>query len=577
MTQFSSYCFKILATLTNQNTMKSFRCFHRQIVFSTTLLATGIVCSRKTKISNDTSQATSNFPQNKFNSNFPGVYTWGLNTGGVVAPGLSDSTPFVKTPYRIPFFDGKLLRDLSISDSLGVAVLDNGDVVQWGSEYFGNTNQSDSSTPETTIIGKNIIKVEISPGKAVYGLNKNQDTIYYWPVNKNNYQQPKLNNYRWWDVLKFFPNDSSTVHYKTLLTPKLGFREYINDIKVGNDHILVLTSKGRVFSGSSGIFDKHTPLESKGQFGLAKYSQFAKPPPPGVVHEIKSFKNKDIAQIACGEYHSLARTNSGDVYTFGDNSLGQLGIPYTYQTAICAVPTLLPIEKLYERNIKPIATNIAAGGHTSFVEVTPVLDASTFYRQFPGESISSFQNKDILDKTARHIYAFGEGIKGQLGSGTFIHAQSSPLRLKFFTDLKEYSDTMNKLVPLGVKDWTVGKTHVSVAVGGNSNSKFNSDSTPLDALFWGGNDYYQIGTGKKNGIPTPQRIPGLDSPRIKNAKPKETDEKFLTDISDYNDRLQLLQNKKITFTDSTGRKVTAKVSQHVVTGGHCTAVYTSRS
>lgn len=558
--------------------MKSFRCFHKQIIFSTTLLATGVICTRKNTISNDSSKVSSTSLQNKLNYKYPGVYIWGLNTGGVVAPDLIDSTPLVKTPYRIPFFDGKLLRDLSISDSLAVAVLDNGDVVQWGSDYFGNTKKTGSLTPEITICGKNIIKVGISPGKSVYGLNKNQDTIYYWPVAKDYSHKPKSYNSRWWDVLNLFPNDSSSLGYKTLLIPRLGFREYLTDLQVGNDHILILTSKGRVFSGSSGILEQDTPLESKGQFGLAKYSQFAKPPAPGSVHEIKSLKDKFITQIACGDYHSLARTKSGDVYTFGDNSLGQLGIPYTYQTAICAVPTLLPLEKLYERNIKPIATNIAAGGHTSFVEVIPVLDTSTFYRQFPGESASSFENKDILDKTARHIYAFGEGIKGQLGSGTFIHAQSSPLKLKFFTDLKEYSEVMNKLVPLAVKDWTIGKTHVSVSVGGSAlNSRFKSDDTPLDALFWGGNDYYQIGTGKKNSIPTPQRIPGLDSPRIKNVKPKEEDEKFLTDISDYNDRLQLIQNKKITFTNSEGKKVTTKVSQHVVTGGHCTAVYTSRS
>ena len=33
-----------------------------------------------------------------------------------------------------------------------------------------------------------------------------------------------------------------------------------------------------------------------------------------------------VAQIACGDRHSLALTKAGQLYAWGDNSFGQLGI-----------------------------------------------------------------------------------------------------------------------------------------------------------------------------------------------------------------------------------------------------------
>lgn len=68
-------------------------------------------------------------PKNVYPPDYPGVYAWGSNAGGVVAPGFEALVSNVKAPYRIPYFDGKLLRDLKLTETLGVAVLDNGDVV----------------------------------------------------------------------------------------------------------------------------------------------------------------------------------------------------------------------------------------------------------------------------------------------------------------------------------------------------------------------------------------------------------------------------------------------------------------
>lgn len=546
-------------------------------------------------------------PPNKYPPDYPGVYAWGSNSGGVVAPGYESLLASVKVPYRIPYFDGKLLRDLKLSDNLGVAVLDNGDVVQWGTDYFGSNpklkaitdgkdddaasfsqavaTKSHTVDPEITIKGKNIRKVAISESKAVYGLNSAGTKVYAWPVSKSDlYNGPKPRAERsWWRPWSLIWTGADNVSYITMKIPSLGFREYIENVEVGTDHVLVLTSKGRVFSGSSGLYPHHKPVESKGQYGIAKFSQFDSPPEPGTLHEIKTFKNRAIAQIACGDYHSLARTLSGDVYVFGENSLGQLGLPYTYKNAVTAVPTLLPLHKLYPRKINPIAINIAAGGSTSFVSIKPELDAREFHRQFPGEEMDSMKklvDQDILDDVARNVFAFGNGLKGQLGNGSFVHSQGSPASVKYFSQLKEYSESLGKMVPIHVSDWSVGKTHVIASVGGTPDSD-DKAVTPVnkDVILWGGNDFWQLGTGKRNSHPKPSRIPAIDTLSLakkQETEPEKDSVEYIENVDSYNNRMQLLFHKHIDYTAPNGRKMSATVSQMAVAGGHNSGLYTKR-
>lgn len=60
----------------------------------------------------------------------PGLYAWGSNSGGVVAPDSNEA--YIKQPRRIPCFDGLLLRDVKLDRHFGAAVTENGDLLQWG-------------------------------------------------------------------------------------------------------------------------------------------------------------------------------------------------------------------------------------------------------------------------------------------------------------------------------------------------------------------------------------------------------------------------------------------------------------
>src|SRR2546423_7294187 len=63
----------------------------------------------------------------------PGVYVWGSNTGKVAAPDSNEI--YIKTPRRLPYFDGILLRDLKLDRNFGAAITEKGDLVQWGKGY----------------------------------------------------------------------------------------------------------------------------------------------------------------------------------------------------------------------------------------------------------------------------------------------------------------------------------------------------------------------------------------------------------------------------------------------------------
>lgn len=541
-----------------------------------------ILIQKSSTISNDTlpqaplekpKKSKPTLPQSSLSADYPGVYAWGNNTGNVIAQGQSSNFQSVKSPYRIPYFDGRLLKDLQVTPGLGVAVLENGDVVQWGDEY------ATEKEPEKIIKGRNITKVQIAKGKAVYGLNNSGSKVYAWPVSRKDFTEGSnlgtaAKGSSWWKIWTWGSSGDSNdaVNKGSCLTvklPSLGYTEYIKDISVGNDHILVLTSRGRVFSGSTGVYPDQKPKASKGQYGIAALSQFDDAPTPGSVYEIKSFRDSVISKIATGDFHSLALTKDGKVYGFGENLYGQLGLPYSYSTANAAIPTLLPFQKMYPRRVIAEAVDIAAGGSTSYVVLKP--------RPNPHELV---EKKTLNDDFHREVYGFGEGLAGQLGTGAFVHAQSSPVKLKHFANLVEYSEALRQMVNIDLAAWSVGKSHIAVTIGDN----IRASQFGRDVLLWGGNEFSQIGTGKKNNISKPIGIPHLDVDRapsksavLPSVAGEDSSEWQTSDLDAKNDKLRLVYGKKVHFTDPDSHKSrSAKVSQEIVAGEDITAVYYKR-
>ncbi|XP_055530268.1 probable E3 ubiquitin-protein ligase HERC4 isoform X2 [Wyeomyia smithii] len=89
----------------------------------------------------------------------------------------------------------------------------------------------------------------------------------------------------------------------------------ITQVRSGSAHSLALTNWGQLFSwGSNAV----------GQLGHdSDQSSFSTP------RMVKSIATKTIVQIAAGQMHCLALTNSGELYAWGANGYGQLGLGMT--------------------------------------------------------------------------------------------------------------------------------------------------------------------------------------------------------------------------------------------------------
>ena len=241
----------------------------------------------------------------------PGVYVWGSNSGSVACPESNEA--YARTPFRIPYFDDVLLRDLKLDRQFGAAVLENGDLVQWGKDY-----SAESAQPTVTLKGKDLKSIAISRDRVI-GLSKG-GTVYSIPVSKTDQEDgPKVSESSW---IPFW-GGSSKISYRKLDPQKLAYGEKVISISGGLEHVLLLTSSGRVYSAASSM----SAFPTRGQLGVPGVTWHSRPEGAfDMCHEITTLKGFDIQALAAGDTHSVVLDKEGRVFSFGDNSSGQLGL-----------------------------------------------------------------------------------------------------------------------------------------------------------------------------------------------------------------------------------------------------------
>ncbi|OAP56733.1 hypothetical protein AYL99_08845 [Fonsecaea erecta] len=473
----------------------------------------------------------------------PGVYAWGSNTGRVVAPESNET--YIKTPRRLSWFDDVLLRDLKIDRNFGAAVLENGDLAQWGIEYSEDVRQ-----PTVTLKGKNLTSIAISKDRII-GLGKD-GTVYSIPVSKVDQESGHKQTEKSWIP---FWGSTSSISYRKLEPKNLGMGERVVAISGGLEHVLLLTNSGRVFSAASGTED----FPSRGQLGVPGVTWLTRPEGRyDMCHELTTLKGFEITKLASGDHHSLVLDKEGRVFAFGDNSSGQLGFDFNPEAPFVDTPSLLPTTRLYQgTNQSSKVTSIAAGGSNSFFTVDATRVAG------PDEDPSSIST---LGKVTADTWACGLGIRGTLGNGKWTHVQGTPTRVPSLSGLYEYDEQTRKVVPIRMSQISVGSTHASAVLDNvtylDASEKSSEDDTNWgsDVLWWGGNEFYQLGTGKRNNVPIPTYIRPLDMASEAEMGRREEHRLHLTPMHDV--RLKV-----------DGRKV--RMEQRVVCGRNVTAVYSA--
>uniref|UniRef100_A0A4W3IY26 Probable E3 ubiquitin-protein ligase HERC3 n=1 Tax=Callorhinchus milii TaxID=7868 RepID=A0A4W3IY26_CALMI len=139
----------------------------------------------------------------------------------------------------------------------------------------------------------------------------------------------------------------------------------IAQIAAGGAHSFALSVSGAVFGWGR---------NDRGQLGLGDTEDRHSPT------YVKQLEHKKIVYISCGEEHTATLTKDGSVFTFGAGSLGQLG------------------------------------HNTTRDEIKPRLVAELFGAKVSQIACGSYHTLVFVPSSGK-VYAFGQGEKGQLGSG----------------------------------------------------------------------------------------------------------------------------------------------------------------
>lgn len=476
------------------------------------------------------------FVQEKRSLKSPAVYTWGSNAYKVVDPGSKDTD--VKTPRRFKYFDGQVLRDFKVDEKSGAAITENGDLVQWG-KGFSETDFK----PTKTLSGKNLVSLSLSESRII--ALASDGNVYSLPISQQDQKTgPKTREGSW---VPFWAGQSP-LSYR-ILKPALSFGEKVTSIKGGQEHVLILTSSGRVFTAAAST--EHFP--SLGQLGVPGLTWSTRPSGPvDTCHEVTALKGSKVVQIASGDYHSLALTKDGRLFAWGDNSFGQLGVEFEPDAPFIDTPFAIPLKKMYRLSTySPKITSVAAGGASSFftVDATRVLG--------PEEEATKIRG---LGTVTADTWSCGRGIWGTLGNGKWVHLQDEPTKVKDLSGLGEYDEKTEQTQPIRVRSMSVGTTHVA-AILDNKTSLSSTTTDSLDqsrdfgheAFWWGGNEHFQLGTGKRSNLSRPSYI---------KAPPQSKQE---TEA-----RLQIMPRHK-----GKVEKRTVSMEQRVECGRHVSAIYSA--
>ncbi|XP_008579308.1 PREDICTED: E3 ISG15--protein ligase HERC5 [Galeopterus variegatus] len=251
---------------------------------------------------------------------------------------------------------------------------------------------------------------------------------------------------------------------------KLGKKMKIHSMDQGAEHMLILSSDGKPFEYNYSIEharfqsilqektiiqiacgDHHSLALSKGgelfAWGHNEHGQlgvggiFPSTPTPQIVEDLAGVP---LVQISAGEAHSMALSISGNIYSWGKNDLGQLGLGHTDSKDS---PSL--IEALDNQKVEFLA---CGGSHTALLtqdglvftfgagkygqlghnsrqnELRPCLVTELAGSRVTQIACGRWHTLAYVSDLGK-VFAFGSGKEGQLGNGG-THNQLKPLPMK---------------------------------------------------------------------------------------------------------------------------------------------------
>ena len=253
------------------------------------------------------------------------VYIWGSDTRGQLGLSMSPDQPHqdlrLLVPRLLTPLKDEVIREVALGADHCVAVSVEGRAWAWGD----NSKNQLGLGPDApaTVSAPSLIKTINGVMQASCGythtllLTIDQQVYSVGDADKGILGHGNLNSV-------FFP--------KAIASLK-GIK--VRHVECGGFHSMALTSEGGLYAwgeaqGGQLGFHLDTVLRKMRDWGLDSADLYIHTP----IRLYGKLASKRIVQVACGEAHTLALTQEGEVYTWGHNSNGQLGLGFNSEAYI---------------------------------------------------------------------------------------------------------------------------------------------------------------------------------------------------------------------------------------------------
>lgn len=343
------------------------------------------------------------------------AWAWGANDGGQLGNGQSADSP---VPVQV--IDLSKVVAVAAGEDHSLALLNDGTVWAWGlgtSGQLGHGQFTSSNEPVQVI---NLSNVKAIAAGAVHSLALlNDGTVRAWGLGADGQ----------------LGNGQSGEGLYSPVPVQVSSLNNVKAIAAGTSHSLALLNDGTVWGwGNNG----------NGQLGVDDINYLFSPVP------VQARNLTRVTAIACGWFYSLAIGEGGTVWTWGDNSAGQLGRAtggFTFSS--------MPGQVLDIINIS--ISSIAAGAFHTIAATTggavwawglnsqgqlainPSTPGSPIPVEVTGLSgvaiVAAGGNYSVVTRSDGSVWAWGENTSGQLGRGNTSPYEFTPAAVENLTNI----------------------------------------------------------------------------------------------------------------------------------------------
>lgn len=369
------------------------------------------------------------------------VWSWGGNVSGQLGSG-NTADRSIPTALTVPAAISKDMISVSAGDNHSLALRGDGQIFAWGSNASGQFGSNTLVSSTSAVAGSATSSgwTDTRPGRLFTLATRGNGTLWGWGSNTSG----QLGN-------------GSLLSTST--PQQIGAATIWRTASGGTNHVLALAADGTLWSWGS---------DATGQLGNGVTTGTITTPQKLLVSALvdPQLSDSDWAVISSGSGHSVAVKADGSLWSWGDNTSGQLGMFDPLATSITTIPGRVTV-----------ANGVPAGFNNGWIDAAA-----------GGSHTLALQSDGTL-------WGWGNNFNGEIGqdpqTGTF-----------FFTPRQIFFDP----VPAGA-DPFFNSSWVRVSAGSNHSVGLQADGS---VWVWGVNNLDQLGnnaTGVSSFRPVKTSLP----------------------------------------------------------------------